>query len=610
MRSHSADQQNCPAERIYGEGGHKMKEKKSSRKRSIMDSAKLRIIALFCGVVVVFSSLLYGVGYYFTNSINQQVVQSVYSVLPLFVRGIDSALDDLRNHMISNTLTNQDMEALNKAGLDDFDINSQAQSIRIKLNKDKAVYDNADFLFYYSQVNDIYISSQTWRSENREDIIKSLIHASSQSVGDYRWKLIEVEGECKLVYVFTNGLGYYLGGVIDVGKLFDVGNAKDKLEMFILDESGNPLNIYGQNSDEIPRLNISSSSSGQEIQTVTFTANRKKYTAVSQALTSANIVCALMVDEASIAKNAVILNLMIAVVSLLMIVAVALFFLSVRQYLFKPVNTLTQGMEQLAAGNMDIRLNETGLSEFRTLINNFNSMTERIKKLTQELIDERIQHYEEKMKSKNMMLNHLRLQINPHFLSNSLCIVYNLTFTDELDTIRKLTLHMSKYFRYSMQSKNELVEIAREINFINDYLSIQKIRFTRRFDFSIHSAPGTEKCKIPPLTLQPFTENSIVHSMVDLEKNLHISVRVEPDPDNPDYCVIQIQDNGVGISDEMLRILNSPELLEKNYGEHMAIWNILHRLRLFFGEEAETVFSNLPDGGALVRLRLPLKPAV
>ena len=131
-------------------------------------------------------------------------------------------------------------------------------------------------------------------------------------------------------------------------------------------------------------------------------------------------------------------------------------------------------------------------------------------------------------------------------------------------------------------------------------------RSTKRLQFEIHADPRFDTCAIPPLTLQPFVENAIVHGFTDPAKPLEIRVSVGPDDQgDASRCRIRIEDNGRGFSPALLQALSNPEFLQTGETRHIGIWNVVSRLEMTFGNSATLHFSNRPTGGACIELHLP-----
>ena len=213
--------------------------------------------------------------------------------------------------------------------------------------------------------------------------------------------------------------------------------------------------------------------------------------------------------------------------------------------------------------------------------------------------------------TKKAELRSMQLQINPHFFANSLNIIYSLSAIRDYQTIQKMALLLSRYFRYIMLSAEGLTELRNEVSFVRDYLEIQKLRFTKRLHFSISMDHRCEMLMIPPLTIQPFVENAIVHGFTDPVKGLDIRIVIAPEASGgPDDFTICISDNGKGFSEAQLEVFSDPDSLQAGSCSHIGIWNVQSRLTMTYGKTATLHLTNGPEGGACVLIRLSAKSAL
>ena len=207
-------------------------------------------------------------------------------------------------------------------------------------------------------------------------------------------------------------------------------------------------------------------------------------------------------------------------------------------------------------------------------------------------------------------LSALQYQINPHFLYNTLDNIRSQALIHGQKDIAMMTEKLSRFFRYAISNRENLVRLEEETAHIDDYYYIQKQRFGDRFDMKIlmeDAALG--QCYVPKLVLQPLVENAIVHGL-ERSKNggivtIHI-IRVS------DKIVIEIADNGVGMQESTLNSLNE-RLRSGQYrlpthrgrGTGIAVQNVNARIRLTFGEEFGIHYRSLEGEGTRAVVTLP-----
>jgi len=159
-------------------------------------------------------------------------------------------------------------------------------------------------------------------------------------------------------------------------------------------------------------------------------------------------------------------------------------------------------------------------------------------------------------KSKLMVLEHqsLNSSMNRHFIFNALnSIQYYMDKEDKLSAHKYLS-RFAKLIRMNLDSSmSNLVSAAEEIERLDLYLQIELMRFEDKFEYSIHVADDIdiESIEIPPMLLQPYVENSILHGILPSGENGKIDIRVETNKEQ--HIVFSIQDNGIGIKESKLR---------------------------------------------------------
>lgn len=135
----------------------------------------------------------------------------------------------------------------------------------------------------------------------------------------------------------------------------------------------------------------------------------------------------------------------------------------------------------------------------------------------------------EKAKRKALLFQHetLRAQINPHFLFNSLNVLSSLMYINP-DNANKFTKALSKTYRYVLSLNNHpLISIEEELNALDSYIFLMKMRFENAFTFTVHKNPEYEKNSIIPLTLQLLIENVFKHNTASETMLLHINITID-----------------------------------------------------------------------------------
>jgi two-component system LytT family sensor kinase len=195
-------------------------------------------------------------------------------------------------------------------------------------------------------------------------------------------------------------------------------------------------------------------------------------------------------------------------------------------------------------------------------------------------------------------LDALQSQINPHFLFNTLNSVSSLVRFDP-DRARELIVKLSKILRRLLGKHDEFVQLREEIEFVDDYLDIEVVRFGRdKLRVYKHLDPDTLDFVIPAILLQPLVENSIKHGLAPKVDGGSITIRSRLQEGK---LIIQVEDDGVGMS-------APPAVAAQQMGSGRGIGmvNVAERLHVLFGDEGKLTVQSRDGQGTLVVLEVPV----
>lgn len=215
--------------------------------------------------------------------------------------------------------------------------------------------------------------------------------------------------------------------------------------------------------------------------------------------------------------------------------------------------------------------------------------------------------YEKEMLLKQANLQALQSQINPHFLYNTLECIRGMALLEGRETIADIAWSLSRFFRYSISGKSNVVTLRDELENCETYARIQNYRFQNRFVLEIEKEPNVDDTMLPKLTLQPMVENAILHGLQNSLDGGVIRIRIERI--NHDIRIV-ISDNGCGMPPEKLEELiykiHHGET-RKGEGKHngIAMYNVDRRMKLYFGPEYGVNVFSCEGKGTDVELRIP-----
>jgi sensor histidine kinase YesM len=192
-------------------------------------------------------------------------------------------------------------------------------------------------------------------------------------------------------------------------------------------------------------------------------------------------------------------------------------------------------------------------------------------------------------------LEALRMQLNPHFLFNTLNAVSVLAMKGERQTVVRMLARLSDLLRMSFETSDPVVPLAEELTLLEPYLEIEQVRFKDRLQVMRRIDPDALDAEVPTLLLQPLVENAVRHGIAQRPGPGQVEIRARKDADRLE---ITVRDTGPGFQ-------SSGGLASSRQGVGLA--NTRARLEQLYGAAAVLETSNLPEGGALVRVVMPFR---
>lgn len=257
------------------------------------------------------------------------------------------------------------------------------------------------------------------------------------------------------------------------------------------------------------------------------------------------------------------------------------------------IDELQKSVEEMGRGNMDYPLKSQVFAEFQVLNNAFRNMVIQREEL--------MRHNSELAERKRTMeIKQLEEQFNPHFIFN---VLETLRYEIVIDAQKasEMVMAFANLMRYSIYYGSTIVPLQTDIEYINDYLLLQKMRYNRRLNYHIDIPEELFDCKVPKLLLQPVVENSLVHGMKDIRS---ITINITGRLDGGDL-VLSVEDNGSGISEERLTALREGLEQEDTYREHIGLYNSHRVVRLLYGPDYGLTIESTPGKGTRVCVKLP-----
>lgn len=259
-----------------------------------------------------------------------------------------------------------------------------------------------------------------------------------------------------------------------------------------------------------------------------------------------------------------------------------------------PLFRLQDTIKKIQQGNTKLRANVENTSEVGQLSLTFNQLLDKTEYLVTSLKSI-------ELKRKEAQLEALMSKINPHFLYNTLDSIRMMAVTEGKKDIARAIEALAGLFRYTIRLKKDIIDIKTEIEYIEDYVLLQKIRYEDDLNVIYDIDPSLLNHKIIKLTLQPLVENAIKHG-IDRKSGVgEIRISVYSTDGN---LIVTVTDDGEGMSfDGLQKIRNN---LSKDYaGDHMGLKNIQERIQLYFGPEYGLQVESKHGEGTTVTVKIP-----
>ncbi len=271
------------------------------------------------------------------------------------------------------------------------------------------------------------------------------------------------------------------------------------------------------------------------------------------------------------------------------------------KYFSKRITTITKAMKEVELGRFDVRIAAfKGNDEIQQISGSFNNMCIKL--------DEYINRvYVSEIRTKQAELGALQMQINPHFLYNTLEAIRMQALIDDSQATSEMIFSLANLFRATVKNRNSLVTISNELDYCRAYVDILKSRYMDRLRLSIEVEESIMDCCIPKFIFQPVVENSIKYGGLDSGlKLLTISIsgcRLGNDIE------VTVTDNGRGMTAYDLDTIRS-NMAAGNNSENqgsLGLININERIKLVFGTAYGIKINSGQETGTGITIHIPSK---
>lgn len=211
----------------------------------------------------------------------------------------------------------------------------------------------------------------------------------------------------------------------------------------------------------------------------------------------------------------------------------------------------------------------------------------------------------EQRRARDLEMNLLQVQINPHFLYNTLDNIIWMTEDDRKEDIANIVMYLSEFFRTTLSGGRTRIRLKEEFHHVEAYLQIQSYRYRDLLRFEMELPVQLEDMMIIKMTLQPIVENALYHGIKN--KRGGGTIRIRAEEQGEEIC-LTVSDDGVGMQEEellrLLRALEGMGRVKENVGG-VGLLNVSERLRMRYGDRYGLNITSVYGEGTIVTIRIP-----
>ncbi|WP_256757343.1 sensor histidine kinase [Cohnella sp. WQ 127256] len=261
---------------------------------------------------------------------------------------------------------------------------------------------------------------------------------------------------------------------------------------------------------------------------------------------------------------------------------------------YRPIHMINKEITHFSYDQSSKPISVSGLEEFNYILFNFHQMRGRITEL--------IYDVEEKEKRRGQLeVEKLLVQINPHFLHNTLNTIQWLARMQGQANIAELVSIFTRVLHYNLGKKSIIVTVSEEVDAIRDYIELQNIRYDHQFKVRLDIDPDTLHVSIPRFILQPLVENALYHGFEQDEGEITVTIRMGA----MGRVGLEVTDNGIGIEQEKISDLFEKSESTRGSGLGIGLRYVQKMLEVYYGTSAHLKIESKVGKGTKITISLP-----
>lgn len=577
---------------------------KSIQSTMLVSFSALMVLAMLVFMVI---AMRYTSGTIYENSINymSQIIQQVNYDIDTYIEymeNISSVIaksSDVPRYLFDQNQTEAEREAEKERILTQFQTIMES---RDDIYNVAAVAKNGRYII--NQGDDeltgyVDIESLDWYQaamESKSGIAVSSSHVQNAIQSSYKWVITLSRALVNNQTGEREGLFFVDLNYSAISDLCNNNSIEEKGYIFVLDAEGNIVYhpkqqlMYGglktENIDAIMECR-------EDSLIIDEGGDSKLYTMSKSKRTGWTVVGAAYTSE--LLKNneqAQMWYLLVASILLLAVIGISSI---ISREITKPIRSLRDSMRKVQNGQFGTHVEVITENEIGSLGRSFNLMTSEIQALMEQNV------YEQKQKRKSE-LKALQAQINPHFLYNTLDSIIWMSEAGENDEVVEMTSALARLLRQSISNDQEEVELEKEIEYVKNYLTIQKMRYKDKLELFIYVDPRVAHVPIIKLVLQPLVENAIYHGIKYKETKGNLKIYARPVDGRVE---IVVADDGIGMDEDVMEhIFDEHRKEQKRNG--VGVPNVQKRLKLQYGSEYGIRYESVKGAGTKAVITIPV----
>ncbi|MCL2152932.1 MAG: histidine kinase [Oscillospiraceae bacterium] len=583
------------------------------RKRSITSRLIIPILMILAPLLL--SVLLNG--FYIASFLRGQAYSSSQDIVELYIHQIDVSLAESYLLLVTQSSNTAQLMGLNSSdGVERLYTNiALFNNFRDLLN----LYPAIDTIFAYTpKYNEIISASSEKVSYSEKKLLWNYIESLSakREAVDINWVLVPINENRYFVNIKSFSGGYM--GIVTKPETLKETLTQDYVDssrLIFADQVGDPLTDI----EMVRELQLDLSG---DLSNYYMSGNKESHMIAGKESSVTDFRLLMAIPDSEIMRKVSWVYTQSYILIAVSVLAFAGVILSICKGVLLPTKRIIESIRSLERGDIPYGIpSRREAKEYAEIYSALNKMLKQIETL-------KIDKYEEYIKRQQSELHFYQMQIKPHFILGCLTTISSLAKLGEKEKLTAFISDFSSFSRYLFHTRFTLTSLRDELNQIEHFINMQKIRFPDKIFLMTDVDYNCYSRQIPAMILQTLVENCIKHGM-DPSADLCILIQcreVRSCPDENEGLFLIVEDTGCGFPNELLSVINTPSLvsgkdldleqdteqehnpeqeLDQGQGQGFGLRNVRAILEFNYNGRACIHFKNIEPRGARVEIKLP-----